>query len=1795
MLDEKNLIRTAKGFLLCRLFQSRSMPSSPPAAEVPPVKRWRARPPGSRSRKKQKRLDTISENPTASYLAHREAPEDAVLLRRSSRVRRAPDVLDSSPVPSNRRTRRGDLDSLISRRGRKKEKNEETGSGGGQEKGRPVSQETVSSVEGDWRSRLRCRVGKGGGKYSSPSLGSVRLFGEVTKVLKPVKSEETVGLDALFSQGCKRVKRVSVVEVSGAAQGTGTQDDILPLVDDGKNSSPLAEEVSQVELISHVQIGFEQSNELETQNINGSREEDGCVCASIQDKEPLDVVAEVCSVPPQPQEVVDHESNHLVGPLECFDGNALEGKDVLKNDILENKLGLNGNDQNLTVLNGKHATLRIKEGRRCGLCGVGTDGKPPKKLIREYVESENEAFEGSSASEEPDYDVWDGFGDEPGWLGRLLGPIHDRFGIARVWVHLHCAVWSPEVYFAGLGCLKNVRAALCRGRALKCSRCGRPGATIGCRVDRCPKTYHLPCSRAERCIFDHRKFLIACSDHRRFFQPQGTKLSLKIRKMKAKKFRVDLRKISNEAKRKDLEAEEKWLENCGEDEEFLKREGRRLNRDILRIAPTFIGGPSNEKLYQGWESVAGLEHVIECMKEVVILPLLYPEFFKDMGLTPPRGVLLHGYPGTGKTHVVRALIGACSRADKQIAYFARKGADCLGKYVGDAERQLRLLFQVAERSQPSIIFFDEIDGLAPRRSKQQDQTHSSVVSTLLTLLDGLKSRGSVIVIGATNRPDAVDPALRRPGRFDREIYFPLPSEKGRSAILSLHTRSWPKPLSGPLLSWVANQTVGFAGADLQALCTQAAMHALKRNYALQQLLSSAEKGVIQGKLPSLPSFQVEERDWLAALALAPPPCSRRAAGMVASDIVACPLPAHLVPCLLLPLAHILISIYIDERIWLSPVLFDASKFLKKIIISALEQKGLPLALYWSHLSYLIQEPFVADEIEKIFSYYGLIISSSGFSHSNILVEVDEDPDDNVKFNSLRMKPSGVHMQRISIRRGPIQVGKSLGFRMLISGTPGSGQHHLASCLLQGFVGHTEIQKVSLATISQEGRDDMVHGLTQILLKFLDKGSCVIYMPRIDLWAFEESNESDIGEIQVTSVGRRSPSEIWSSFAEQVDSACTAASIVVVATCELENSDLPFGVRQFFSTDTHNQADSTPTVHAIPRFLMHVDGKFDRELAINSAAEKLSYDLVHYYLQLMHQSAHLKYSGDKNLDLPILATEAEADTNSAHIQADTQEHQAQNVKAGKTVTADGTGLYPEKIASCGEASCRNGQHFHGENKRALSQTQPIFLQESFLRTSRGMKGNSILAIATFGYQILRYPQFAELCWVTSKLKEGPCTDISGPWKGWPFNFCVMHVDDSQDKVVPIANSSSAKSMESRGVVRGLVAIGLLAFRGFYTSVREVSADVRKVLGLLVLQMRPKIFGRKDRYYFRILSQVSYVDDMVNSWAFTLQSLQSDNIVTEANSKLMVVGGLQADTQCTNLGDNQSTVDALAVTCNTDQGGSKSSLGSVTGNRECCEGEYLELKGPLQEKRSDVLQFSVFEGIGDHHTIVDNRCDKNNPVLVAQNVEKGNSLGCNDLDTILSSNHSGCFSIQHDSNITPGLCLYKCCSKCVHTIYSMSHNMICDYFKSDGSCSTIDEAHDLIVSCSLKFLTSFRKYCISQISAMSEDCRRELHCQTHFEQEDVNEGFKRSACHCKALEQKELLLAECNCHTRMEREDVLSNDDGSTLVKTSLTYLFRDGVAVPPKALDDYSVLHCNFEKLCVCSVAVMLLTIKQRLD
>ncbi|XP_047120172.1 ATPase family AAA domain-containing protein 2-like [Schistocerca piceifrons] len=258
-----------------------------------------------------------------------------------------------------------------------------------------------------------------------------------------------------------------------------------------------------------------------------------------------------------------------------------------------------------------------------------------------------------------------------------------------------------------------------------------------------------------------------------------------------------------------------------------------------------------------FEDVGGLEEHIRCLKEMVVFPMLYKEVFDRFSIRPPKGVLFHGAPGTGKTLIARALANECCQGDRKVSFFMRKGADCLNKWVGESERQLRLLFEQAYEMRPSIIFFDEIDGLAPVRSSKQDQIHASIVSTLLALMDGLDNRGDVIVIGATNRIDAIDPALRRPGRFDRELYFPLPAKKERQEILRIHVSRWQEPPPPSLLVSMAEQAVGYCGSDLQALCSEAVIQSLRRRYP--QIYNSRQKLLVDPK-----AVKVDKLDFLRA-------------------------------------------------------------------------------------------------------------------------------------------------------------------------------------------------------------------------------------------------------------------------------------------------------------------------------------------------------------------------------------------------------------------------------------------------------------------------------------------------------------------------------------------------------------------------------------------------------------------------------------------------------------------------------------------------------------------------------------------------------------------------------------------------------------------------------------------------------------------------------------------------------------------------------------------------------------------
>ncbi|NXB48734.1 ATAD2 protein, partial [Leucopsar rothschildi] len=259
-----------------------------------------------------------------------------------------------------------------------------------------------------------------------------------------------------------------------------------------------------------------------------------------------------------------------------------------------------------------------------------------------------------------------------------------------------------------------------------------------------------------------------------------------------------------------------------------------------------------------FDGVGGLSDHISSLKEMVIFPLLYPEIFERLKIEPPRGCLFYGPPGTGKTLLARALANECSQGDRRVAFFMRKGAECLSKWIGESERQLRLLFEEAYQMRPSIIFFDEIDALAPVRSDKQDQIHSSVVGTLLALMDGLASRGEVVVIGATNRLDSIDPALRRPGRFEREFHFSLPNKEARKEIFKIHTRDWTLKPSDNLLEDLSEKCVGYCGADIKALCAETGLCALRHRYP--QLYESRERLQI-----NMDSIKIKASDFSMAM------------------------------------------------------------------------------------------------------------------------------------------------------------------------------------------------------------------------------------------------------------------------------------------------------------------------------------------------------------------------------------------------------------------------------------------------------------------------------------------------------------------------------------------------------------------------------------------------------------------------------------------------------------------------------------------------------------------------------------------------------------------------------------------------------------------------------------------------------------------------------------------------------------------------------------------------------------------
>jgi transitional endoplasmic reticulum ATPase len=268
------------------------------------------------------------------------------------------------------------------------------------------------------------------------------------------------------------------------------------------------------------------------------------------------------------------------------------------------------------------------------------------------------------------------------------------------------------------------------------------------------------------------------------------------------------------------------LNIMGKKIDFIVESTTPAGASIIAAQTRFRIGPVKRPANTGvpritYEDIGGLRHEVQKIREMIELPLRHPEIFERVGVEAPKGVLLYGPPGTGKTLLAKAVAN-----ETNANFYSIGGPEIMSKYYGESEEKLRGIFKEAQENAPSIIFIDEIDSIAPKREEVSGELEKRIVSQLLSLMDGLQSRGKVVVIGATNRPDALDPALRRPGRFDREIEIGVPDEESRLDILQIHSRGM--PLESVKLEQIAKVTHGFVGADLQALVKEAAIRAVRR-------------------------------------------------------------------------------------------------------------------------------------------------------------------------------------------------------------------------------------------------------------------------------------------------------------------------------------------------------------------------------------------------------------------------------------------------------------------------------------------------------------------------------------------------------------------------------------------------------------------------------------------------------------------------------------------------------------------------------------------------------------------------------------------------------------------------------------------------------------------------------------------------------------------------------------------------------------------------------------------------------
>ncbi|KAM9353797.1 ATPase family AAA domain-containing protein 2 [Symphorus nematophorus] len=501
--------------------------------------------------------------------------------------------------------------------------------------------------------------------------------------------------------------------------------------------------------------------------------------------------------------------------------------------------------------------------------------------------------------------------------------------------------------------------------------------------------------------------------------------------------------------------------SSSDDEQFQRRRSKNRNRSVNRCLPMNLVkedllGIHKDRMKIGasladvdpmhidrtvrFESIGGLSRHISALKEMVVFPLLYPEVFERFKIQPPRGCLFYGPPGTGKTLVARALANECSQGERKVSFFMRKGADCLSKWVGESERQLRLLFDQAYQMRPSIIFFDEIDGLAPVRSSRQDQIHSSIVSTLLALMDGLDARGEVVVIGATNRLDSIDPALRRPGRFDREFLFGLPDREARKDILKIHTRQWTPPPSDTFLEELADKCVGYCGADIKAVCSEAALCALRRRYP--QIYSSSQKLVLD-----VNSIAITNKDFMTAMSKMVP-ASQRAVVSPAKALI----PA-----------------------------------IRPLLSAALQEVLQTVSRVFPHAEQGLQKQREQDVACGVFD-------------DDLMFSEDEDSEvlsNGQTSNSQPKTPAAEGL--LNLNRSVLSHPTSYRPRLLLEGRPGSGQSsHLAPAVLHALEKFT-VYTLDMAVLFGASATAPEETCAQIFVEAKRTSPSILYIPHIGQW------------------------------------------------------------------------------------------------------------------------------------------------------------------------------------------------------------------------------------------------------------------------------------------------------------------------------------------------------------------------------------------------------------------------------------------------------------------------------------------------------------------------------------------------------------------------------------------------------------------------------------------------------------------------------------------------------------------------